>query len=185
MSKQPTVLVFAASNSTTSINKSLALHAAQVLQGELAVTIETLDLNDFEMPIYSPEREQAGGIPQLAQDFYARIGSADALIISYAEYNGLYTAAFKNIFDWCSRIDMKLYQNKPQIALSTSPGSRGGENVLKVVVDSAQFFGGNLKGSLAVGSFYENFDLEKGQLTDAKLADSLREAVLALKATLE
>ena len=184
MSKRPTVLVFAASNSTTSVNKMLAMHTAVVLQEELEVEIDTLDLNDFEMPIYSPEREKEGGVPQLAQDFYARIGAADGLIISYAEYNGHYTAAFKNIFDWCSRIDMKIYQDKPQLALSTSPGGRGGASVMKVVQEAAKYFGGNIKASLSVGTFYGNFDSETGKLTDPDLAKSLHEAVLELKSAL-
>jgi len=184
MSKRPTVLVFAASNSTTSVNQMLAMHAAAVLQKEMEVEIDTLDLNDFEMPIYSPEREKGDGIPQLAQDFYARIGAADGLIISYAEYNGHYTSAFKNIFDWCSRIDRKIYQEKPQLALSTSPGGRGGASVMKVVQEAAKYFGGNIKASLSVGKFYGNFDSEAKQLSDPYLVKSLREAVLELKAAL-
>jgi len=169
MSKRPTVLVFAASNSTTSVNQMLAMHAAAVLQEEMEVEIDTLDLNDFEMPIYSPEREKGDGIPQLAQDFYARIGAADGLIISY---------------DWCSRIDRKIYQEKPQLALSTSPGGRGGASVMKVVQEAAKYFGGNIKASLSVGKFYGNFDSETKQLSDSYLAKSLREAVLELKAAL-
>jgi NAD(P)H-dependent FMN reductase len=128
MSKQSTILVFAASNSTTSINKRLAVHAANVLKNELAasVVIDVLDLNDYEMPICSPERENEIGVPKLAQDFYDRIGAADGLIISFAEHNGHYSAAYKNIFDWCSRINMKVFQDKPQVVLSTSPGKGGG-----------------------------------------------------------
>jgi len=186
MSNRPTVLVFAASNSTTSINMALAMHAADVLKNELAtdIDIETLDLNDFEMPIYSPEREAAGGVPQLAKDFLAQIGAADALIIAYAEYNGHYTAAFKNVFDWCSRVDGKVYQNKPQVVLSTSPGGGGAASVLKAVIDSSGYFGADIKGSLSVASFYDVFDMEAGKLTDPALAASLREALLGLKAEL-
>mgnify|MGYP001803843157 CR=1 FL=1 len=83
------------------------------------------------MPIYSIDREQASGIPQQAQDFFAKIGSADALLISYAEHNGFYTAAFKNIFDWCSRVDTKVFQDKPMVILSASLGPNGGAIVLK------------------------------------------------------
>jgi hypothetical protein len=36
--------------------------------------METLDINDYEMPIYSPEREKAGGIPEEAQKFYDKLG---------------------------------------------------------------------------------------------------------------
>ncbi|MEL6388467.1 MAG: NAD(P)H-dependent oxidoreductase, partial [Pseudomonadota bacterium] len=66
---RPRVLVFGASNSRRSINRQFAVHAADVLnqQTEGGVEIEVLDLNDFEMPIYSPERQEATGIPAEAQ----------------------------------------------------------------------------------------------------------------------
>ncbi len=186
MPDNATVLVFAASNSTASINKLLAVHAGNVLKHTLAapVEIDVLDLNDFEMPIYSPEREKAHGIPQPAQDFFARIGAADGLIISYAEHNGSYTAAYKNIFDWCSRINAKVFQNKPIVALSASPGRRGGATVLKTAVDAAAFFGGEVKGSLSVGLFEQHFDRETDQLSDPELAASLRTVLLALQSAL-
>ena len=79
---------------------------------------------------------------------------------------------------------MKIYQDKPQLALSTSPGGRGGASVMKVVQDAAGYFGGNIKASLSVGKFYGNFDSEAKQLSDPDLAKSLREAVLELKAAL-
>lgn len=112
MPARSNIVVFAASNSTDSINKRLALHAAKILQDEFKadVELEVLDLNDYEMPIYSPERE-ALGIPQRAQDFYDTLGASDGVIISLAEYNGSYTAAFKNIFDWSSRVKMKIFQD--------------------------------------------------------------------------
>lgn len=182
MSQQPTILVFAASNSRSSINRRLALHAAQVLRDELAVdiAIDTLDLNDFEMPIYSSQRETEGGIPQLAHDFYHRIAAADGLIVSYAVHNGHYTAAFKNIFDWCSRIDKKVFNNKPKIALATSPGKGGGASVLKSVLDSASHFGADIKGSLSVPSFSENFDVQTDKLSNPVLAQELRTVLAQL-----
>ena len=183
MSTQPRVLAFAASNNSQSINKQFAEHAASVLQSELMpnVEIETLDLNDYEMPIYSPDREKSDGTPHLAQAFFDKIGAADGLIISYAEYNGSYTTAFKNIFDWASRIDMKIYQNKPLVALATSPGLRGGENVLKTVTDAAPFFGANIKGSLSVGPFKEHFDRETGRLSQPQQKQSLRNVLINLR----
>lgn len=113
------VIAFAASNSKNSINKQLATYAAQQL---IDADIEILDLNDFEMPIFSEDREKEFGQPAQAKAFLEKIVQADALIISFAEHNGLYSAAYKNIFDWVSRIDTKVYQNTKTVMLATSPG---------------------------------------------------------------
>jgi NAD(P)H-dependent FMN reductase len=180
MFKRSNIVVFAASNSTQSINKRLALHTAALLRDEFnaSVDIEVLDLNDFEMPIYSPERE-AQGIPQLAQDFYDRLGAADGIIISLAEYNGTYTAAFKNIFDWSSRIKMKIFQDRPVLLMATSMGGRGGQNVLAAAMDGFPHFGANVTSSFSFGPFSEHFDTHTDRLKTPELALELREAISA------
>ncbi|MEJ8563570.1 NAD(P)H-dependent oxidoreductase [Yoonia sp. GPGPB17] len=119
------VLAFAASNSTTSINRALVGYAAQRLQAlHPPAEVTFVDINDYEMPIYSPERQNADGIHPLAQRLFNEIGTADALIVSFAEYNGFVTAAWKNIYDWMSRIDQKVWQDKPFVLLAASPGRR-------------------------------------------------------------
>lgn len=171
------VLTFGASNSSTSINQKLALHAAEIFQSDVGqdVEIEVIDLDEYEMPIYSTDREGASGIPEDASKFFAQIGASDALIMAFAEYNGSYSSAYKNILDWMSRIDMKVYQDKPTVVLSTSPSPYGGANVLKTVVDTAPFLGANIKGQLSVPEFPQNFDVEKGGLTNPELVTALRE----------
>ena len=169
------ILAFAASNSSTSINKALASFAADLFQSKVntAATIELLDLNDYEMPIYSSDRENADGIPALAQQFREKIAQAGALIISHAEHNGALTAAYKNVFDWTSRIDQAVFQQTPTVMLATSPGPGGGARALDFAVNAAPHFGGNVQGSLSVPSFYDNFDMEKGALTDEALVSAL------------
>lgn len=176
------VLAFAASNSQKSINKQLVTHAASVLQSEIleSTAVEIIDLNDFEMPIYSIDRETETGIPEPAHQFFKKIGDADALLISFAEHNGLYTAAYKNLFDWASRIEMKVYQNKPMVILATSPGRSGGQHVLDVTQDLAPFFGADVKASLAIPSFNHNFDSETGQISTAELQAALKSALSTL-----
>lgn len=176
------ILAFAATNHKNSINKQLVTHAANVLVAEFAnhADIELLDLNDYEMPIYSQERQAEGGIPPLAQKFFDKIASADAVIISFAEHNGNYTAAYKNVFDWASRIEMKVYQDKKVMHLSSSMGPNGGANVLGIANGSAPFFGADLKASFAVGPFNEKFDTQKGELIDPVLAATLRTSLKAL-----
>lgn len=177
------LLAFAASNSRHSINKQLVTYAANVLQNQAAddtLTIDLLDLQAYEVPIYSIDREQAAGIPALAQQLYAKIGTADALLIAFAEHNGLYTAAFKNLYDWMSRIDIQIYQQKPTVMLATSPGPGGGKRVLRIAQDSAAHFGADLRATLAIPSFLEHFDPITQRITDAGLRQQLRQAVCTL-----
>lgn len=173
------LLAFAASSSRNSINKLLVSHAAGLLK---SADVEVLDLNDYEMPLFSADRERELGHPQLAQQFSDKIGQADALMISFAEHNGSYTAAYKNLFDWCSRIQPKVFQNKPMVLLSTSPGGRGGASVLAAALTSAPFFGGDIKASLSIPTFGDNFDLQTGALSNPELAEKLHAAVTTLQA---
>ena len=171
------IIAFGASSSKQSINKQLATFAANQFQN---VTIEILDLNDYEMPIFSVDKEKENGIHPLAHDFYAKIGSADFIVISFAEHNGNFSSAFKNILDWTSRINAKTFQEKPMLLLATSPGARGGSSVLEIASKRFPFQGGIVKGSFSLPSFYENFDAEKG-ITNEELKNQLLEIVNSIE----
>ena len=174
------LLAFAASSSTKSINKQLATYAASHVEHNDGVEVEIIDINDYEMPLFSEDKEALLGQPQQAKDFFAKLGQADAIIIAFAEHNGSYTAAYKNLFDWTSRIEQKLFQNKPMLLLATSPGPGGASSVLSAATGSAPYFAGNVKGSLSIPSFYDNFDMEKQQLRNAELENKLQSALALL-----
>lgn len=173
------ICAFAGSSSRESINKTLVTYACSLIEG---ADVQILDLNDYELPLFSVDREKELGQPQLAKDFLARIGECDALVISFAEHNGSYSAAYKNLFDWCSRINDKVWQNKPLVILSTSPGASGGASVLAMALGSAHFFAGEVKASMSVPSFYENFDLENNVMKNDELLAQLRGTMESLAA---
>ncbi len=129
------------------------------------------------MPIYSAERE-AAGIPELAQQLVDKIGAVDAVIVSFAEHNGSYSAAWKNTYDWASRLGMQVYQGRKVAMLATAPGPRGGAGVLESATTVAPFFGAELVGSLSVPSFNDNFDSDAGELVNPELRSQL-EALLS------
>lgn len=171
------VLAFAASSSSKSINKQLATFVASQVKSNETIEIDILDINDYEMPLFSEDKEAQLGQPQQAKNFYAKLGEADLIIISFAEHNGSYTAAYKNLFDWTSRIEQKLFQNKPLVLLATSPGPGGASSVLAAATASAPYFAGEVKASLSIPSFYDNFDLEKQTITNLELLDKLHSAL--------
>ncbi|MFT4718303.1 MAG: chromate reductase [Rickettsiales bacterium] len=171
------ILAFAASSSKKSINKQLVTYSVGLLKN---TQTKILDLNDYELPLFSEDKEIELGKPQLAQDFLSAIGDSDAVIISFAEHNGSYSVAYKNLFDWCSRINPKPFQNKPMILLATSPGSGGASSILKFVIQSMPYFGGNVKGSLSVPNFYDNFDVKANSMKKGDFESKLVKVMQSL-----
>lgn len=148
------ILVFAGSNSKQSINKELATYAAGFLAD---VQIQLLDLNDFPLPIYSVDLEREQGFPKPAVDFLQTIKESDAILISLAEHNGTYTAVFKNLLDWLSRIESECFQNKPMLLLATSPGQRGGFGVLTAAIERFPRHGAQIIETFTLPTFRHNF----------------------------
>jgi chromate reductase len=97
------------------------------------------------------------------------------IVVSFAEHNGSYSAAYKNIFDWASRIEKAVYQNKPIAVLSTSPGPGGASSVLAQAVNSMPFFKGRVIGSLSVPSFYDV--MIDGEIANASIKQALLDIV--------
>ena len=173
-------LAFVASNSSKSINAKLLKHAADVLTQQVQTDVEILSVRDFDAPIYSIDTEEETGIPQAAHDLRAKIANSDNILIAYAEHNGSYVAAYKSLFDWMTRIEGKVFANKPMVIMATSPGKGGAGSVLSQAETSAPFFGAEIKAKFSLPSFYETFDVEAGKIKDPQSADELAKALSSL-----
>ncbi|MBB6236830.1 NAD(P)H-dependent FMN reductase [Pedobacter sp. AK013] len=161
------IFAFAGSNSSTSINRQLVRFVLKSFPNE---EVNLIDLNDYLMPLFSVDLEKQG-FPQEAHQFLSNIEEADVIICSLAENNRSYSAAFKNIFDWTSRINVKVFQNKPMLLMSTSPGGFGGGNVMAEASKFFPQFGADIKETFSLPKFYENFDLENGIINPELLSD--------------
>ena len=159
------ILAFAGSNSTNSINKKLVQSVSKYYK-EVDDEIKVLDLNDFEMPLYSKDKERNSGIPALAISFSEELDWADFILISFAENNGNYSVAYKNIIDWVSRIKgRKLFDQKPVFLLATSEGSRGAKSVLNIAQERMPFDGSEVLEAFSLPEFSKNFEEGKGIIT--------------------
>ena len=167
------ILAFGASTSKNSINKEFSYYAAKQIHN---ADINHIDLNDFEMPIFNVDIEKKLGIPKPAFKFKLNLKEADGIIISFAEHNGAYTSAFKNIFDWISRIETIVWYNKPMFLLSTSDGSRGGISVLNIAHNRISRNNPNFIPRFSLPNFYENFDSKTG-ITDPALKKEFDESI--------
>jgi len=173
---------FGASYSRTSINRQWAEYVARQIPGATAVRV--LDLNDYDLPVYTVEREQEQGMPEAVGRFVSELAAADAAVISFAEYNGSYTAGFKNLFDWASRHTLKMLDGKPTVLLSAAPGPRGGLTVLQSAVDRFPRHGALIAGQMALPRFKETFHPEQG-LVDAALRAELDALLAAFPAAVQ
>ncbi|MGB5264314.1 MAG: NAD(P)H-dependent oxidoreductase [Lutimonas sp.] len=158
------ILTFGGSNSKNSISRSLAIHLGEMMK---ECIVENIDLNDYELPLYSIDRENEFGFPDNAIELNNKLTQTDGLIIVLAEHNGAYSAVFKNLFDWLSRIDGEVWKQKPMLLLSTSPGVRGGQSVLDIAKSRFPRNGGNIVGSMPFPSFNENF--RNGEIVNSDL----------------
>ena len=174
------IIAFGASSSINSINKKLAIYAANQISNSKVIA---LDLNDFEMPIYSADRDRIDGIPDKAYEFKKIIKKGDGIIISFAEHNGAYTSAFKNIFDWISRIEKIVWYNKPMFIMSTSDGLRGARLVLDIAhrrISRGNPF--NIP-TFSLPNFYDNFN-EKDGIIDIGLKENFSKSLLLFQKNL-
>ena len=148
------ILTIGGSTSKNSISKKLAEYTATLLSN---VTITNIDLNDYLMPLFSVDEEVEKGFPTTVIDLNNLLNEADGFIVALAEHNGAYSAAFKNMFDWLSRIDAKVWRDKPLLLLSSSTGSRGGASVLEIAKNRFPYHNAKITGTMTFPNFFENF----------------------------
>ena len=173
------IIAFAGSNSKNSINKKLVIYTSNKVSD---VETSVLDLNDFKLPLFGVDYESENGIPVNAKKFLEIIQGADGIILSLAEHNGAYSTAFKNIFDWMSRIDGKVWNGVPMLLMATSPGVRGGASVLEIAKNRFPFMGGNIVADFSFPLFDDNF--KEGKIIDKKLENELNTVVKTFKNSL-
>jgi len=168
------IIAFGGSPSKNSINKKLATYAASLFEN---AEVEVLDLNDYEMPLFSVDKEVIIGQHPLARAFLDKIALADILVVSLAENNRNYSAAFKNLFDWCSRINGKVFQGKTMLLMATSPGARGGASVLEIAKNALPGYGAVIKATFSLPSFDDNFDIVNNKISNPELDNQLKEII--------
>lgn len=172
------IIAFAGSTSSTSINKQLVIYASKQLED---VIYEVIDMNDYLAPLFS-EDEEKNGFPTSIKLLREKIESADGFIISLAEHNGSYAAAYKNTYDWLSRIERSIFNHKPMLLMASSPGGRGGSGVLASAKASYPHAGAIIVADFSLPNFYDNF--KDGGIIDEELNSTLKKIVTIFESSL-
>jgi len=173
------IVTIGGSNSKNSINKVLAEYVGGLVQN---VNLVKVDLNNYEMPLFSVDVEAEKGFSEGVLALNEVIENADGFVISLAEHNGAYSVAFKNAFDWLSRINGEVWRKKPMLLMATSPGPRGGKSVLEIALGRFPFNGGNIVGNLSFPSFFENFKNE--EISNKELSNEVKKMISDLEKAL-
>ncbi len=174
------VLAIPGSNSMESINRKLLLSVVAMLEDSKG---NVVDINDFPLPLFSVDLKKEKGVPEPALNFKDQMEASDGFILSVAEYNGSYSSAFKNLLDWLSVIEGKLFEQKPVLLMCATPGKLGGKNVLHTANAYLPHMGANIIGSVSFGEFYENFKDGKG-IVNVELHNEMIEKLKVFEASL-
>ena len=97
-----TALTICGSLRKDAINEVLRRHMSEKLR-EAGVEVTDLDLNEYEMPIFNQDIEDAGETPEAAKRLADMFRSYDIVLIISPEYNGGVTPLIANLVSWVSR----------------------------------------------------------------------------------
>ena len=165
-----TILAFAGSNSSTSINHQLVTYLTSQLKD---TSFELFKLSDMDLVIYSEDEQREKGFPSSINQIYKHIQASKGIIISVNEHNSNPSAFFKNVLDWLSRLDRKFLDGKKVFLLSASTGARGGMSALEVVEKLIPRFGGEVVSTYSFPSFKENFSVEVTKISNEDIKNEI------------
>ncbi|MGS2720503.1 NADPH-dependent FMN reductase [Paraglaciecola aestuariivivens] len=172
------ILAFAGSGRKDSVNKKVLAVAAQGAQ-EAGAQVTIVNLEDFDMPIFTEDLEAEKGMHPGAQKFKELLISHDGFLIASPEYNSAYSALFKNAIDWASRKTgdeaiLAAFKGKVAGIMAASPGALGGMRVLVVLRMLMENLGTMvLPNQKAIGAAMNKFDAD-GNMTDEKVEKGLK-----------
>jgi NAD(P)H-dependent FMN reductase len=98
-------------------------------------------------------------------------------VISYAEYNGNYTSAWKNLTDWLSRSERKYFFKKPVLILGTSTGPGGARRVLELAKLNAQHVHGRIIDTISLPQFHQHYNDETQSVEHPVVVMQVQQAI--------
>jgi NAD(P)H-dependent FMN reductase len=125
------ILAFSGSARRESLNRKFLAVAVQFTR-EAGGEVTLVDLNEYPLPIYHGDLEDADGIPANGKKLIDLIAKHDGLLIASPEYNSMISPLLKNTIDWCTRDDENPFIGKVAAVLSASPGAFGGIRSLQL-----------------------------------------------------
>lgn len=179
MANSPRLLAFSGSARRESLNRKFLAFAVQAAR-ESDAEVTLLDLNEYPLPLYHGDLEDAEGLPANAAKLIALIQQHDGLLIASPEYNSMFTPLLKNTIDWCTRGDDDPFPGKAAGILSASPGVFGGIRSQQLVQQLLLKLGCHVVPLHTTLPHADKAFDAAGQLTDARAQKGARTLVAAL-----
>ncbi len=174
MTKQSKIAIISSSVREERSSHRVALYFKQYLEEQKIASVEILDLDSYQFPIFTERLHLQKNPLASAIDFAERIAAADGVLIVTPEYNGGYPASLKNVVD----LLYNEWYHKP-IAISTvSSGTFGGSQVftsLQFTLWKIRAF--TVPATFPVSKVDESFD-ELGQPSDKMRTDKRAESFI-------
>lgn len=122
----PHIAIISASVRTGRKSHRVALYFENFFTKQSLATVEILDLNVYQFPLFTERlKYQSSPSPDVI-DFAEKIKKADGVLIVTPEYNGGYPASIKNVID----LLYAEWFHKPIAITTVSDGSFGGTQVI-------------------------------------------------------
>ncbi|WP_391591954.1 NAD(P)H-dependent FMN reductase [[Mycoplasma] cavipharyngis] len=157
-------LVIAAVNTHQSINLDLAKKICY------AGSYDLLDLNDYRdnCPILSTKYLVNKQFPTAVKEILLKLTNYQNIIIVTPEHNGYYSAFFKNILDWLSRLDNQFFFEKNIVLVVASPGAQGGASLRQFAKITLSYTGAKTIQDFGFGAYDpdHNVDAEIKKIID-------------------
>jgi len=182
MSDSPKILAFSGSSRRESLNRKFLAVAVQAAR-EAGAEVTLIELNDYELPLYNGDLEDAEGLPANARKLIDLIEAHAGLLIASPEYNSMNTPLLKNTIDWCTRADDNPFTGRIAAVISASPGALGGIRSLKLAQQLLLHLGCHVvPGNAMLPQANKAFGPD-GKLTDARALKTVNELAATLVET--
>jgi NAD(P)H-dependent FMN reductase len=127
---KPKIVALAGSARKDSFNAKL-IRIAVAGATDAGADVTLVDMNEFPLPIFNQDLEQAEGAPENATQLKNIFVQSQGILIASPEYNSSVTPLLKNTIDWISRPaagepPLVAFTGKIAGLLAASPGGLGG-----------------------------------------------------------
>ncbi|VTR57694.1 flavoprotein [Actinobacillus pleuropneumoniae] len=163
------IVMIAGSNRQGATSTLLLRYIGRLLQGH-HISAACIELNELELPLYSPDNEELSPNVQYVLDI---VKGADGLIFATPEYHGSISGVLKNALDY---MNVSHISGKPVLSVSSAGGPVGVSSLTHLQSIMRNLHGVNSPEWISIGAGSQGFDAE-GVPLDAGLRERVDAAV--------